>query len=67
MVHTIYLDDEYINVKKILKELYRQEQGVRFENPNINSVLPEGYMTVEQFRTEAKASLTKILNKNGIY
>ena len=66
MIHTVHLDDEYVNVKKILKEIHRQEQGVHFENPATNGIAPEGYMTVEQFRTEAKASLTKILNKYGI-
>ena len=27
----------------------------------------EGYMTLEEFRIQAKASLTKILNERGIY
>ena len=67
MIHTIHLDDEYVNVKKILKEIYRQEQGVRFENQATNGTVKKGYMTVEQFRTEAKASLTKILNEHGIH
>ena len=67
MVHTVYLDDEYVNVQELLKEIHSQKQGVRFENPVSNHVAPEGYMTAEQFRTEAKASLTKLLNKHGIY
>jgi hypothetical protein len=29
--------------------------------------VPEGYMLPEEFRTKAKASLTKILNEHGIY
>ena len=28
--------------------------------------VPENYMTLEEFRTESKASLTKILNEHGI-
>jgi len=28
--------------------------------------IPEGYMTLEEFRAESKASLTKILNEHGI-
>ena len=67
MIHTVHLDDEYVSVKKILKEIYSQDQGVSFENYATNGVVPEEYMTVEQFRTESKASLTKILNKHGIY
>ena len=67
MIHTVYLDNEYINVRKFLKEIHNQKQGVRFENPVSNNIVPEGYLTVEQFRTEAKVSLTKLLNKHGIY
>ena len=29
--------------------------------------IPEGYMTLEEFRTQAKVSLTKILNEHGIH
>jgi len=63
MIHTVHLDDEYVNAK----EIHSPKQGPRFENPGTTGIVPEGYMTVEQFRTEAKASLTKILNKHGIY
>ncbi|MDR1416725.1 MAG: hypothetical protein LBJ57_04845 [Prevotellaceae bacterium] len=28
--------------------------------------LPAGYMSLEEFRVKSKASLTKILNENGI-
>ena len=31
------------------------------------SEIPDGYMSLEEFRVEAKASLTKILNERGIY
>jgi len=29
--------------------------------------VPEGYMTLEEFRTKSKASLTKILKEHGIH
>ena len=29
--------------------------------------IPEGYMTLEEFRVQSKNSLTKILNEHGIY
>jgi len=66
MIHTVYLDDEYSNVKKILTDISRQKEGVGFDKPATNGVVPE-YMTVEQFRKEAKNSLTKLLNEHGIY
>ena len=30
-------------------------------------IIPEGYMTLEEFRAKSKASLTKLLNEHGIY
>ena len=68
MIHTVHLDDRYVNIERLLEEIHRQKQGVHFENQYIqNNVDMEEYMTVEQFRTEAKTSLTQILNKHGIY
>ncbi|MDR0866465.1 MAG: hypothetical protein LBO74_16265 [Candidatus Symbiothrix sp.] len=67
MVHTVYLDDTTINGRKLLKELRRYKKGIQFENFATGSVVPEGYMTPEEFRTKAKTSLTKILNEHGIY
>jgi hypothetical protein len=63
IVDTIDLDDKKVKQK----EMCYQKSGVRFENTVVNDVIPEGYMTVEQFRTEAKTSLTKLLNEHGIY
>jgi hypothetical protein len=67
MIHTVHLDDTTINGKKLLRELRRYKKGIQFENPIASDVAPEGYMTLEEFRIEAKTSLTKILNKHGIY
>jgi hypothetical protein len=54
MVHTVYLDDATI-------------KGFQLDNPATTDVVPAEYMTIEEFRTEAKASLTKILNEYGIH
>jgi hypothetical protein len=64
MIHTVYLDDTYVNIQGLLQEIRHQNEGVRFGNLPVNM---GEYMTVEQFRTEAKTSLTNILNKHGIY
>ena len=66
MIHTVHLDDEYVNVKKILKEIHRQEQGVHFENPATNGTAPEGYMTSEEFRKRAIIKVNSFCDKNGI-
>ena len=63
MVHPIHLDDNQVSVK----EIRRYKRGVCFENPVGSNIVPEGYMTVEEFRAEAKSSLTKLLNEHGIH
>jgi hypothetical protein len=76
MVHTVHLDDKYTDVRKLLEELSHYRRGVHFEeatdNKNFSSDITEApaseeYITVEEFRKEAKSSLTKLLNKHGIY
>jgi hypothetical protein len=67
MINTVHLNDEYTDVRDLQKKTRRYRRGVRFENPADSNIVPEGYMTVEQFQTEAKASLTKLLNEHGIY
>jgi hypothetical protein len=37
------------------------------EDPAVSGIIPQGYITVDEFRTKAKISLTKILNKYGIH
>ena len=66
MIHTVYLNDEYDNVQKLLKEIRRYEQGVRIESPNANNVAPEGYMTSEEFRKRAAVKVNTFCNKHGI-
>jgi hypothetical protein len=67
MIDAVYLDDTTASGKKLLKELRRYKQGIRFDSPSTHDAVPDGYMTLEEFRTESKASLTKILNEHGIY
>jgi hypothetical protein len=63
MIHTVYIDDEEIEGMNLLKEIRRNNRGVRFAPLKADA---EGYMTVEEFRMEAKKSLTRILNEHGI-
>ena len=65
MIHTVYLDDEYINVQELLQEIRSQKQGVRFENPAVNGV-PEGYMTSGEFWIEADKRIVKVCKQYGI-
>ena len=66
MIHTVYLDDEYINVKKLLKEIHSQKQGVSFEKSTSNNIVPEGYMTVEEFRKRATIKVKTFCDNHGI-
>jgi len=66
MVHTVHLDDEYVNVQELLKEIHSQKQGVRFENPVSNHVAPEGYMTSAEFKKRAILKINSFCEKNGI-
>ena len=67
MIYTVHLDDNYVDAKNLLEKMSHCKQGVRFENPLDRDVTPSEYLTVEQFRMEAKQSLTKIMNEHGIY
>jgi len=66
MIHTVYLDDEYVNVKKILKEIHLQKEGVRFYNTTSNNNAPKGYMTSEEFRKQAIIKVNTFCKENGI-
>ena len=58
---------EAIVLDRKIKNLPFETLGnVHFSPVNGHDVAPEGYMTVEEFRAEAKQSLTKILNEHGI-
>jgi len=66
MIHTVHLDDEYVNVKELLKEIHSQKQGVRFDNHIKNGAAHNEYMTSEEFRKHAITKVNKFCDKNGI-
>jgi len=66
MIHTVYIDDEDIDGRKLLTQIRRNNRGVRLTPPKADYTPPDGYMTVEDFRIETKKSLTKMLNEHGI-
>ena len=66
MVHTAHLDDRYVNDRKLLKEVRRYKRGFLFENLVEGNVIPEGYMTSEEFRKCAIAKVDKFCFRHGI-
>ena len=65
MIHTLKIDDSTRNGKKIIKDLRRYRKGVEFENPAVTGVIPEGYVTSEEFRKTVKENLLKKFSENG--
>ena len=65
MIHTIHIDDSTLKGKQLITKLQKATTVVIFDNPVTTGITPEGYMTVEEFRTETKASLKKLFKENG--
>lgn len=66
MIHTVKIDDSTVNCKKMLKELSKYKKGIEFDNPAVSRVIPEGYMTGDEFAKRVKESVTKFYKENGL-
>jgi len=66
MIHTVKIDDNTRNGKKIMAELRRYRSGVVFENPSITGNIPEGYVTGDEFESQVKENLNSYCKENGI-
>jgi hypothetical protein len=67
MIHTVHLDDKYVNIKDLLQEIRRQEQGVRFEQSvAVDKIVQKEYMTSTEFWKEADKRIIKICEQHGI-
>lgn len=64
MIHTVYIDDSTTKGKKILHNLQKAREIVRFEKPIIVDI-QNGYMTSPEFRTSVKQGLINKLKSNG--
>ncbi|MCL2649587.1 MAG: hypothetical protein FWD60_01010 [Candidatus Azobacteroides sp.] len=61
-IQKLPLAEQHFVVEQVMKSIQNAEQ-----KQTGFAEIPEGYMSLEQFRVDAKASLTKILNERGIY
>ena len=66
MIHTVKIDDTTRNGKKIITDLRRYRKGVEFENPAETGIVPEGYMTSDEFSDRSKKDLDEICRKHGL-
>ena len=66
MMHTVKIDDSFQSGKRLLEELHRHRKAVEFENPTKNGVIPQGYMTVDEFEKQAIQMVHKFCDDHGI-
>ena len=59
MIHTVRIDDTTPDGKKILVELHRIRKGVEFDNPDPSGIIPEGYVTIDEFFDNVERRITK--------
>ena len=64
MIHTVYIDDSSTKGKKLLHNLQKEREVVRFEKP-ANVDLLSGYVTGSEFRVTVKQGLINKLKSNG--
>jgi hypothetical protein len=66
MIHTVHIDDTTVAGKRFMKEFSRVRKGIEFENPAVTGIVPEGYMTSEQFRKVLHDDVRNFCKENGI-
>lgn len=66
MIHIVKIDDNTRNGKKIITDLRHYRKGVVFENPAVTGVVPDGYMTSEEFEIESKKDLEEICKNHSL-
>ena len=66
MIHTVKIDDNTRNGKKIMNDLRRYRKGIEFENPAVTGIVPEGYMTAEEFEKETTKMIIERCKEHGL-
>jgi len=66
MIHTVKIDDKTPTGKRIINELRKHPKTVEFENPAVTGIIPEGYVTGDEFESQVKENIDTYCKKNGI-
>jgi hypothetical protein len=66
MIHTVRINDNTSNGKRIIEELRANKKEVEFVTTPVNSSAPEGYMTGDEFWTQSKKNIDIICKKHGL-
>lgn len=65
MKYTLTVDTNTEAGRKIMEIAKKTRKGVEIENPAVSGIVPEGYMTGDEFVRRTKEGLTKRLKDNG--
>jgi hypothetical protein len=66
MIHTVKISDHTPNGKRIVEELRNNYEEVEFIGSTVNTTVPEGYMTSDEFWKASRVSIDKICKKHGL-
>jgi len=67
MIHTVRIDDTTPDGKKILVELHRIRKGVEFDNPDPSGIIPEGYVTIDEFFDNVEQRIINHYKENDLH
>ena len=65
MTYTVKIDTNTTPGKRALQDLKKFRKGVEFENPMMSGIIPEGYMTGDEFEKRTIERLEQKLKNYG--
>jgi len=63
MIHTIELDDTQVVLQKVIR---RQKQDITLESSKTSRVIPEDYLSSEEFWKEADKRIIRVCKQYGV-
>ncbi|MDR2840215.1 MAG: hypothetical protein LBV75_02960 [Paludibacter sp.] len=66
MIHTVNIDDRTVSGRRFVRDYGRARKGITFVNPAISSVVPEGYLTHDDFWKQGREIINEVCKKNGV-
>ncbi len=64
---TVKINSETPTGKRLIRELRKHPKTVEFENSNSSDGIPEGYITLEEFRVLAKERIFDKIKQHGLH
>lgn len=65
MIYTVKIDTATAPGKRALQDLKKFRKGVTFENPMMSGIIPDGYMTGDEFERRVMEGLRQKLKAHG--